>query len=642
MASSSSKMELEEQDILVLADLIGIARNEPEYLWIAKEAYNADLPQGWQIFFDDEGKHFYFDPKTETSTTQHPSIGYYRELYQDFKKQDAEFRKQQEAQELAMGLKDEGKKFQSQKKVISGDDGTTSEDNSMNQAAELTLKDPDEDADDDLFQKTRLLQAYSHDPNLASHYRKDMKEQDLRASSMLRTILKREEDMFLQRLRLYVAKKEDSARAPLESVLTEYAEASQSHIDDALQAITKQMDDLKTQMVTLAEETKKDTPPKKKDAAAREDRLAKLKRVSGLGVSALGMESPLGGALRGMESPTGESYSPLPFGRHLGESEGPISPGKEFYESRIKELEEEVKKLEGTVRKDAPEKQEDLGKQQKETIEMQRELEDTRMKLAAANMKNKQHQDELQKLKTMLASSMVQEINADDSRMRMEQMSMEARKLDATGFEETGSRPTTSGTFGPSRPGTSASVSFLPTVEDNRPGTASTTATGFAERFSASGMTADVMLQVLEKVEAMSADGKGPIHQMRMDREKLEATVAQLEEELHRWKEHAEHVEQQNKQHILSIAKVDAQKAEIVRAKEHSEHMEFLAQQYADQVQNLQGMLRKLRDQVSQSQLTVGEDKERARRNALAHGSTATGANINTSYEYENLYKPPC
>eukprot|EP00001_Collodictyon_triciliatum_P183416 32780_6 len=63
------------------------------------------------------------------------------------------------------------------------------------------------------------------------------------------------------------------------------------------------------------------------------------------------MESPLGGALRGMESPTGESYSPLPFGRHLGEREGPISPGKEFYESRIKELEEEVKKLEGKVRK---------------------------------------------------------------------------------------------------------------------------------------------------------------------------------------------------------------------------------------------------------------------------------------------------
>ena len=63
---SPSRVEVEEQDILVLADLIGISRDEPEYLWIAKEAYNADLPVGWQIFFDDQGKHFYFDPKTET------------------------------------------------------------------------------------------------------------------------------------------------------------------------------------------------------------------------------------------------------------------------------------------------------------------------------------------------------------------------------------------------------------------------------------------------------------------------------------------------------------------------------------------------------------------------------------------------
>jgi len=608
------RVEVEEQDILVLADLIGIGRDEPEYLWIAKEAYNADLPMGWQIFFDDEGKHFYFDPKTESSTTQHPSIGYYQDLYKDFKKQDAEFRKQQEAQELAMGMAEAGRQLQTQKKVVAGDDGeATSEDQRRDEAAELTGQDPDDAAGEELLAKAKLLQAYSHDPNLASHYRRDMLEQDKRASDMMKSILQREEDMFVQRLRLYVSKKEESARAPLENVLAEYAETSQSHVDEALQAIVSQMNDLKTQMVEVKEAAANiSTTPKKKDD--RDARLAKFSKMGTMS-SVKGPDSPVGG----IGSPTSS------HGRHFDDDE--CSQCKQHQET-IKSLEAKVKDLQenGVVKDkgageggDGAQNDQDTQRMERERqeFETRRELDDLRMKLAAANMKNKQQQDELQKLKTFVASSMVQEIDADESRGRMDQLSMEARRHDALGWEDE-SRPGTSA--GVSRPGTSGSVGF---VDPNRPGTAgsaSTTATGFAERFTASGMTADVMMQVLEKVEALSAEGKGPIHQIRTDKENLLAQVAQLETEVGRWKTHSEHVEEQNKQHVLSLAKMEGQKSEIVRAKEHSEHMEFLAQQYADQVQNLQGMLRKLRDQVTQSHLTVDANKDAAKRHALAHG----------------------
>jgi len=618
MAGSPQRVEVEDQDVLLLADLIGIGRNEPEYLWIAKEAYNADLPVGWQIFFDDEGKHFYFDPKTEPSTTQHPSIGYYQELYKDFKRQDAEFREQQEAQELAMGMADEGKKFQSQKKVIAGDDAeVTDEQARQDEDDELAHQDPDDVADEDVFAKAKLLQAYSHDPNLASHYRRDMQEQDKRSSDMLRTILRREEDMFLQRLRLYVAKKEEATRVPLESVLAEYAETSQSHVEDALQAITQQIGDLKTQMEEVKQAAAKATPPKKNNND-RDTRLAKFSKMKGQGI-----ESPMGMNSYGGESPV------IPTGRNFGEE---CEKCKEN-EEKIKFLEDKVKEVgecaqgkaaagESSEAEQDVDKRKEKEARDKEQLESQREVDDMRMKLAAANMKNKQHQEELQKLKTMLASSMVKEVNADESREDMDKLSLEARKHDAMGWEE-GSRPGTSAT---SRPGTSGSVGF---VDGSRPGTAgsaSTTATGFAERFTASGMSPDIMLQVLERVEAMSADGKGPIHQIRTEKATLDAQVAQLEEEVERWKAHSEHVEDQNKQHVLSLTKMDAQKSEIVRAKEHSEHMEFLAQQYADQVQNLTGMLHKLREKVSQSQLTMDADKDHAKQYALAHGGN-TAAN---------------
>jgi hypothetical protein len=614
LGSPTSTLDIEDRDIRTLADLIGISRDEPEYLWIAKEAYNADLPVGWQIFFDEEGKHFYFDPKTETSTTQHPCIGYYQELYQTFKDQDAEFKKQQEAQELAMGLNEESKKLQSQKKVVDGDDEEATGD-----VAEDVLEEAREAGEAEIVAKAKLLQAYSNDPNLASHYRKDMQEQDQRSSEILQTILRREEDLFLQRLRLYVTKKDEAGHAPLESILAEYSESSKSHVEEALHALTQQFDGFKVQIHELAEAVK-NTPTKQKKSAI-DQRAAKFANMSPVSKGSL---SPL--HLAGSHSP-GEGHSPSE--RHLGDECESCAKRKE----KIKELEEQLKTLKDTqgegggnakdsgAPEDDAEKKKREEQHEKEKMESQREIDNLQMKLAAANMKNKQQKEELQKLKTMLASSMVQEINQDESREQMDQLSQEARKRDALGWESEGSRPATS----VSRPGTSGSVAFSQ-LDASRPGTAgsaSTTATGFAERFTASGMSPDMMLQVLERVEAMSAEGRGPIHQIKTEKQELLAEVEQQKEEVQRLREQNVSLEEQNKQHVLSLAKMDAQKSEIVRAKEHSEHMEFLAQQYASQVQNLQDMLRKLRDQVAQSQLKVDQDKERSKQHALAHGSSA-------------------
>ena len=613
MADQLDDEQVQERDVLLLADIIGIGRDEPEYLWIAKEAYNSDLPFGWQIFFDDEGKHFYFDPKTETSTTQHPCIGYYQELYQNFKEQDEEFRKHQEAQELAMGIKSE--KTKTVVDEVTGEETVVTlaaDDADADADADAALQDPDEAGDDDIVAKAKLLQAYSHDPNLASHYRRDMIESDKRSGEMLKTILRREEDLFLQKLKLYVSKKEESMRGPLVDMLDQYAENSQDSVNEVVKEIQEQFGAFKEQIMELTEAAKKaSSEPTKGDA--RQSRLAKYSRNK-------------------VKANEDENKSPSPERSRPGTSatSGECEKCKESDE-KVKALEAKIKDLEErrvveNASSEHPRQNPRTSKEiethrpnesQKSETETQ-EINELRTKLAAANMKNRLQAEELQKIKTMLASSMVQEIPVEESRKHMEEMALEARKRDALGWDGEGSRPVTSAT---SRPGTTASV--LSQIEGSRPGTsgsASTTATGFAERFTASGMSQEVMMQVLERVEGMSAKGEGPIHKIRTEVAELRAQVAQLTEELARARAHSDLVEEQNKTHVMSLTKLDAQKIEIERAKEHSEHMEFLAQQYADQVQNLQSMLRKLRDQVSASKLTVDADKAQAKQLSLTQG----------------------
>jgi len=171
MSKSPEKSRLKEEaeDVLLLADLIGIGHGEAEYLWIAKEAFNADLPPGWQIFFDEEGRSFFFEVNKQISSYEHPSLDYYRKLYADFKRKDAEFGEQQRQQEIAFGLREEA----------SG--GTSKADTRADTAGGLQRHDsdagsadPDADRIREEQNKTRLLQAYSNDPNLASKYRADI------------------------------------------------------------------------------------------------------------------------------------------------------------------------------------------------------------------------------------------------------------------------------------------------------------------------------------------------------------------------------------------------------------------------------------------------------------------------------------
>jgi hypothetical protein len=166
---AKSKMQEEAEDVLLLADLIGIGHGEAEYLWIAKEAFNADLPPGWQIFFDEEGRSFFFEVNKQISSYEHPSLDYYRKLYADFKRKDAEFGEQQRQQEIAFGLREEAT------------GGTSKADTRADTAGGLQRMDsdagsadPDADRIREEQNKTRLLQAYSNDPNLASKYRADI------------------------------------------------------------------------------------------------------------------------------------------------------------------------------------------------------------------------------------------------------------------------------------------------------------------------------------------------------------------------------------------------------------------------------------------------------------------------------------
>ena len=50
MTESQDKRNDDAEDFMHLAKLIGIEPDEPEFFWIAKEAYNSDLPVRWEGF----------------------------------------------------------------------------------------------------------------------------------------------------------------------------------------------------------------------------------------------------------------------------------------------------------------------------------------------------------------------------------------------------------------------------------------------------------------------------------------------------------------------------------------------------------------------------------------------------------------
>ena len=237
--STKTRAQEEAEDILILADLIGIGRHEAEYLWIAKEAFNADLPQGWQIFFDEEGRSFFFEVNKHISSYEHPSLDYYRKLYQDFKRKDAEFAEQQRHQEMMFGMREVA--------TGGGRAHTAAETPGGLQPVESVHSQPDPDGDRERQEqsKTRLLQAYSNDPNLASKYRADIQEREELAAKLLRKGIEKEEEAFMKRLRMYVGQKKDMEVGTVEEVMLRHQREQDEKMEVMAEHLTQLMQEVK-------------------------------------------------------------------------------------------------------------------------------------------------------------------------------------------------------------------------------------------------------------------------------------------------------------------------------------------------------------------------------------------------------------
>jgi hypothetical protein len=235
MSERNDKKNDDAEDVLLLAKLIGIEPDEAEYFWIAKEAYNSDLPGGWEIFFDADGKPFYFDSSTKATTYEHPSIDFFRVLYRDLKQKDQEERQRQEEQELFFARPDAN--FS---KIESTDDtrnstGIDSESIEQNSRAKLLL-------------------AFSDDPSLAAKYREEVKEHEARMNEILKAAMRKEEDAFMRRMKLYITSKNDNIVRPLEQRIQEYGTAQNAKLDGVLQTMVSM---LQGQLGTLGTSTQK-------------------------------------------------------------------------------------------------------------------------------------------------------------------------------------------------------------------------------------------------------------------------------------------------------------------------------------------------------------------------------------------------
>lgn len=67
------------------ARLLGIPESDTLFIWIAAASQDADLPEGWDEFVDDDGEKRYYHPKTKRVQRSHPQIDKYKALYEKVK-----------------------------------------------------------------------------------------------------------------------------------------------------------------------------------------------------------------------------------------------------------------------------------------------------------------------------------------------------------------------------------------------------------------------------------------------------------------------------------------------------------------------------------------------------------------------------
>ena len=111
-----------------------------------------------------------------------------------------------------------------------------------------------------------------------------------------------------------------------------------------------------------------------------------------------------------------------------------------------------------------------------------------------------------------------------------------------------------------------------------------------AELMTASGLSNEAVLDLLERMEAMAGAEAGPLQELRLANARLEADMLEFAAESARRLERVRELEEEAEGHVRELAKAEAVRLELRRAKEHSEHMEFLATQYSEQSAKLQAL----------------------------------------------------
>jgi hypothetical protein len=84
--SLDSDSETDLAEVYEYAKYLGMdVQAEPELLFIAKYAMEADVPTGWTACLDASGTEYFCDLKTGTTQYQHPMDSKYIEMYQSLK-----------------------------------------------------------------------------------------------------------------------------------------------------------------------------------------------------------------------------------------------------------------------------------------------------------------------------------------------------------------------------------------------------------------------------------------------------------------------------------------------------------------------------------------------------------------------------
>eukprot|EP00736_Rhodelphis_marinus_P007942 Rmarinus@m.22472 len=75
-------IQIPPQELFDFSVFLGMNPEEDlDFLWLAVDAYTADLPEGWTEHYDAKGEAYYYNVATDSSTYCHPLDGHYRKIF---------------------------------------------------------------------------------------------------------------------------------------------------------------------------------------------------------------------------------------------------------------------------------------------------------------------------------------------------------------------------------------------------------------------------------------------------------------------------------------------------------------------------------------------------------------------------------